>query len=300
MTSWPDLAALELLVGIDDHGGLGAAARRSGLAQPNATRMLRRLEQRLGATLVRRGPTGSVLTPEGTVIAHWARETLADARRLVDAADALRSAHQPELIVAASMTVAEHLIPRWLGAFRDTRPDVQIQLQVHNSMRVCEVVDGGLCHVGFVEGPTVPSGLYSVPVARDRLVVVVPRGHRWVRRRAPVSIAELAATPLVVREEGSGTRRTLDLALNEYERAAPLLELGSGAAVRTSVLGGMGPAVMSSLAVADDLGAGRVVEIAIDGLELERVLTAVWRPPRKLSGPAGELLRMVTGGHVRE
>src|SRR5690606_3484483 len=119
-------------------------------------------------------------------------------------------------------------------------------------------------------------------------------------RRAPVSIAELAATPLVVREEGSGTRRTLDLALNEYERVAPLLELGSGAAVRTSVLGGMGPAVMSSLAVADDLGAGRVVEIAVDGLELERVLTAVWRPPRKLSGPAGELLRMITGGHVRE
>ncbi|MEU5842551.1 LysR family transcriptional regulator [Rhodococcus sp. NPDC047139] len=296
MTSWPDLLALELLVGIDDRGGLGAAARAAGLAQPNATRALRRLERQLGVVLVRRGRTGSVLTPEGTVVAHWAREVLADAGRLLDAAAALRVEQQPELIVAASMTVAEHLIPRWLGAFRLIRDDVQIQLQVHNSVRVCEVVADGGCHVGFVEGPTVPGGLHSVAVARDRLLVVVPPGHSWARRRRPLTVAELAATPLVVREEGSGTRRTLDLALQEYERATPLLELGSGAAVRTSVLDGTGPAVLSTLAVEEHLGSGRLVSVEVDGLDLQRVLRAVWRPPRALSGPAGELIRMITRG----
>ena len=294
MTSWPDLVALELLVGVDDRGGLGAAARAAGLAQPNATRMLRRLERQLGAVLVRRGRTGSVLTPEGTVVAHWAREVLADAERLLDAAAALRVEQQPELVVAASMTVAEHLIPRWLGAFRTLRDDVQIQLQVHNSMRVCDVVAEGGCDVGFVEGPTVPEGLHSVAVARDRLVVVVPPQHPWARRRRPLTVAELAATPLVVREEGSGTRRTLDLALQEYDRAAPLLELGSGAAVRTSVLGGTGPAVLSTLAVAEYLDSGRLVAVAVDGLDLQRVLRAVWKPPRALSGPAGELVRLIT------
>ena len=294
MTNWPDLVALELLVGVDDRGGLGAAARAAGLAQPNATRMLRRLERQLGAVLVRRGRTGSVLTPEGTVVAHWAREVLADAERLLDAAAALRVEQQPELVVAASMTVAEHLIPRWLGAFRTLRDDVQIQLQVHNSMRVCDVVAEGGCDVGFVEGPTVPEGLHSVAVARDRLVVVVPPQHPWARRRRPLTVAELAATPLVVREEGSGTRRTLDLALQEYDRTAPLLELGSGAAVRTSVLGGTGPAVLSTLAVEEYLDSGRLVAVAVDGLDLQRVLRAVWRPPRVLSGPAGELVRLIT------
>ncbi len=81
MTEWPDLAALQLLVGIDDLGGLGASARAAGVAQPNATRSVRRLEKQLGAVLVRRGRSGSVLTPEGTVVAHWAREVLADAQR---------------------------------------------------------------------------------------------------------------------------------------------------------------------------------------------------------------------------
>ncbi|UYP18079.1 LysR family transcriptional regulator [Rhodococcus sp. Z13] len=296
MTSWPDLTALELLVGVDDHGGLGAAARAAGLAQPNATRMLRRLERQLGTELVRRGRTGSVLTPAGTIVAHWAREVLADTERLLDAAAALRSELRPELVVAASMTIAEHLVPRWLGAFRLVRNDVQIQLRVHNSMRVCDLVAEGGCDLGFVEGPTVPDGLHSVPVARDRLVVVVPAGHPWARRRRPLTVAELAATPLVVREEGSGTRRTLDLALQEYDRAAPLLELGSGAAVRTSVLGGTGPAVLSTLAVSEYLDSGRLVVVEVDGLDLRRVLRAVWRPPRTLAGPAGELVRMITRG----
>lgn len=293
MTDWPDLGALELLVGIDDRGGLGAAARAAGIAQPNATRALRRLEKRLGAVLVRRGRSGSVLTPEGTVVAHWAREVLADAQRLVDAAASLRVEQHPELVVAASMTVAEHLIPRWLGHFRSVRADVQIQLQVHNSMHVCDIVAAGGCDVGFVEGPSVPAALHSVAVARDRLVVVVAPEHPWARRRRPLSVAQLAETPLVVREEGSGTRHTLDLALREYVRPAPLLELGSGAAVRTSVLGGVGPAVLSSLAVADHLASGQLRVVEVDGLDLERVLRAVWRPPRVLQGPAGELVSMI-------
>lgn len=294
MTDWPDLAALDLLVGIDDHGGLGAAARKAGIAQPNATRMLRRLEKQLGAVLVRRGRTGSVLTPEGTVVAHWAREVLADTARMLDAAASLRVDHPPELVVAASMTVAEHLIPRWLGEFRAVRSDVQIQLQVHNSVQVCDAAAAGECDVGFVEGPSVPHGLYSVPVARDRLVVVVPPDHPWARKRRPLTVTELAATPLVVREVGSGTRRTLDLALQEYERPAPLLELGSSAAVRTSVLGGAGPAVLSTLAVAEDLESGKLRAVDVEGLDLSRVLRAVWSPPRALAGPAGELVRMIT------
>ncbi|MGC5162527.1 LysR family transcriptional regulator [Rhodococcus sp. DT1] len=294
MTDWPDLAALDLLVGIDDHGGLGAAARKAGIAQPNATRMLRRLEKQLGAVLVRRGRTGSVLTPEGTVVAHWAREVLADTARMLDAAASLRVDHPPELVVAASMTVAEHLIPRWLGEFRAIRSDVQIQLHVHNSVQVCDAAAAGECDVGFVEGPSVPRGLYSVPVARDRLVVVVPPDHPWARRRRPLTVAELASTPLVVREVGSGTRRTLDLALEEYARPAPLLELGSSATVRTSVLGGAGPAVLSTLAVAEDLESGKLRAVDVEGLDLSRVLRAVWRPPRALAGPAGELVRMIT------
>jgi DNA-binding transcriptional LysR family regulator len=296
----PDVATLELLVGIDDRGSLGAASRALGMAQPNASRAIRRLERRFGMTLVERSPRGSTLTAQGTVIVHWARQVLIDIDRLVDAAAALRVERDAQLNVASSMTVAEHLLPRWLGDFRRHHPDIQTHLQVLNSMQVFERVKDGSCDLGFVEGPSVPEDLNKITVARDRLVVVVHPSHPWARRRRPLSVAELAATPLLAREPGSGTRRTVDLALQEYERPPPLLELGSGAAIRTSVLGALGPAILSTLAVADAVESGDLRLVEVEGLDLQRILRAVWRPPKSLGGPAGELLKLVVSGSRRQ
>lgn len=289
---WPDLAVLELLVGVDDLGSLGGAARSVGMAQPNASRAIKQLEVRLGASLLSRSPRGSSLTPQGTVIVHWAREVLADATRLLDAAQALHEERQAVLTVCASVTVAEHLLPNWLADFHKRHKDVQVHLQMHNSTEVFERIENRGCDVGFVESPTVPTGLHSATVATDRLVVVVHPAHVWARRRHPLSVAELAAAPLVVREPGSGTRTTLDMALIDYTRPAPLLELGSAAAIRTSVLAGVGPAVMSTLAVSDQVASGDLRIVDVQRLDLTRTLRAVWRPPRRLDGPAGELVNI--------
>ena len=290
---WPEVATLELLVRIDEAGSLGAASRALAMSQPNASRAISQLERRLGLRLVERSPRGSTLTAQGTVIAHWARQVLVDIQRLVDAAATLRVEREAQLRVASSMTVAESLLPQWLGDFRRLNPGVQIQLQVINSMQVCDRVTDGSCDLGFVEGPSVPEHLNKVTVARDRLVLVVHPDHPWARRRRPLSMAELAATPLLTREPGSGTRHTLDVMLAEFERPAPLLELGSGAAIRTSVLSGVGPAVLSTLAIADDVAAGDLKVVEVDGLDLQRTIRAVWRAPRTLDGPAAELLKLV-------
>ena len=289
----PDLDVLALLVGVEAHGSVGAASRAAGTAQPNASRALKQLERRLGVALLDRNPTGSSLTAQGTVIAHWAQRILADTDRLLDVAEGLRDERNAQLTVAASMTVAEHLMPRWLASFRAGHPDTKIHLQVRNSTQVFAMLSEQQCDIGFVESPTVPHGLHSLTVARDRLVLVVATSHPWARRRRPLTIDELAATPLVAREPGSGTRTTLDLALAHYERPVPLLELGSAAAIRTSVLDGVGPAVMSSLAVDDQLRSGELRVVDVDGLDLTRALRAVWRPPRQLGGPAAELVRLI-------
>ena len=119
---------------------------------------------------------------------------------------------------------------------------------------------------------------------------MVTPAHPWARRRRALLPEELAATPLVVREVGSGTRTTLDDALRDLPRAEPLLELASGAAVRTSVLAGVGPAVISTLAVRDQVEAGTLRVVEVEGLVLTRRLRAVWREPRRLTGPAAELV----------
>ncbi len=263
-----------------------------GMAQPNASRCIKQLERRFGMTLLRRSTTGSVLTPSGTVVAYWARKILDDTDKLLEIVDGLREERVRGLRVSASMTVAEHLMPLWLGRFRQSHPGLTIHLEVQNSLRVFEQIADGSCELGFVESPTIPKQLESVPVARDRLVVVVHPGHPWVTRARPVTASELAMTPLVVREPGSGTRTTLDLALEPYPRSAPLLELGSSGAIRTSVLAGVGPAVLSTLAVADSVASGALVVVEVAGLELERTLRAVWSAQGPLHPAADELVRL--------
>ncbi|GAB2907160.1 LysR family transcriptional regulator [Streptomyces mayteni] len=292
MSQLPDLESLRLLVLVGDVGSLSGAAARLGLTQPSASKRLSTLERRLGLVLVERSRRGSRLTDAGRAVAGWAQQVLQDLDALLTGAEALRTKRDAELRVAASMTVAEYLVPGWLGELRRLRPELYVGLQVTNSEHVPELLREGVVDLGFVESPRAPAGLPTRRVAHDRLLVVVAPDHPWARRRRPLSVAELAAAPLVLRERGSGTRETLDEALRRAGAAEPrpLLELGSATAVRNAVIAGTGPAVISELAVRTDLGDRRLVAVEVEGLELRRVLRAVWAAERPLAGPAAELL----------
>ena len=126
-----DLSVLQLLVSVAEQGSLGAAARSAGMAQPNASRSLARLERRLGLVLLQRSPSGSTLTTEGSLVVQWARDVLDAAERLRAGASALVGERTSQLTVAASMTVAEHLVPTWLAAYQRAHADVTVRVEVH-------------------------------------------------------------------------------------------------------------------------------------------------------------------------
>ncbi|MFI7693648.1 LysR substrate-binding domain-containing protein [Nonomuraea sp. NPDC049655] len=294
MSALPDLDSLKLLVDVGELGSLGQAAKAAGMAQPSASKRVAMLERRLGVPLLERTPRGSTLTAEGRMVAGWAAQVLAAAEELMRAVEAVRHSEAAHLRVAASMTVAEYLVPRWLGELQNREPEVQVGLDVVNSADVAARVLGEEVELGFVEGPTVPEGLDSRVVGTDRLVVVVAPGHPWARRRTALRGAELAATPLVVREPGSGTRETLDVAFKSLHRASPRLELGSNSAVKGAAQAGAAPAVLSGYAVEADIATGRLVEVPLAGLNLVRNLRAVWRRGRSLTVPAATLLAIAS------
>ncbi|MFC6707620.1 LysR family transcriptional regulator [Flexivirga alba] len=287
MTNWPDLSALELLVAVADHGSLSAGARATGVAQPNASRSIARLERHLEVTLLHRSTHGSTLTDSGLLVVEWSRNVIQAARELSEGARSLATDSAESIVVAASQTVAEHLLPSWLGALRETHPEVRVEVHVHNTHDVLDDLHEARCDLGFIEGPRPPRGVNHLVVAHDELVLVVPPQHRWARRRSPVTELELRETPLVMREPGSGTRVALDEALGAPAR--PMVELASNAAVRVSVLSGTAPAVLSRLAVSDALATGTLCEVRTT-LGLRRQLRAVWTGPRRLRGAPAELV----------
>lgn len=287
----PDLDSLELLIAVATTGSLGRAGLQRGISQPAVSARIGRMEQLVGLPLVTRTPRGSSLTPTGALLAGWARDVLAAAAVLDAGMSSLRADRDGHLQVAASLTVAEHLLPGWLVSFTVAHPQTTVSLEAVNSVQVAERLLGGQADVGFIEGPRVTAGLGSSVIGRDRLVVVVPAGHRWARARKPLTAELLAGTRLVHREPTSGTRTWLEAALGGHgPLALPLLELSSTTAVRSAVIAGAGPAVLSSLAVRDDLAQGRLVEVPLTGMDLERTLRAVWPVGRRPNGPARDLL----------
>lgn len=289
----PDLGALELLLAVARLGSLGGAARELGITQPAASSRVRSMERQLGVALVDRSPRGSRLTDAGALVTDWARRIVEAAEAFDAGAQALRDRRDSRLRVAASMTIAEYLLPGWLLALRSQRPDTAVSLLAGNSASVAERLLSDEADVGFVEGVTVPPGLDSAVIAHDRLIVVTAPTHAWARRRRPLATEELATTPLILREKGSGTRQVLDTALGGLAR--PLIELSSTTAVKAAAVSGAGPAVLSELAVGEELAMRRLIRVPVHGIALARDLRAVWPTGHRPTGPARDLLALTRG-----
>src|SRR5215468_1309592 len=297
----PDLAALEVLLGVARTGSLNSAARQAGVSQQAVSARIAAMEAQTGVALVHRTPRGSSLTAEGTVIAEWAARLLDVAAGLDAGIAALRADRRSRLRVSASSTIAEQLLPAWLASFRAAAgrrggPVPNVVLTAVNTDTVITHVTQEAADIGFIEGPRRPTGLRRRVIGHDRLVVVVAPGHPWTRRRRGVGAAELASTPLVGREGGSGTRDTLSAALAAAlgpgaAQVPAALSLSTTAAVRAAVLAAAAPAVISELAVAGDLAAGQLIEVHAPELDLRRTLHAIWdgtkNPP---AGPARDLI----------
>jgi DNA-binding transcriptional LysR family regulator len=317
-----DLGALRALREVSRQGSIAAAASVLGVSQQALSARMRTLERATGVTLLARTPSGSHLTEQGRLVVGWAEDVLDAADRLEAGLRSIRSGVSHRLAIAASQTIAEHLVPHWLvelrsveqasathgsathgSIARDTAeqatgyPPTVVELTVANSTGVLELVRHGKAGLGFIETPHLPSDLVTEHVRDDELLVVTAPGHPWASRRRPLELAEIAATPLVMREAGSGTRDTLTDHLAAHD--PPLcpkiaMELGTSAAVRSAIAAGVGPGVLSRLAVRDDLVLGRLVAVEVAGPPLTRQLSAVWKPDEPLPPEGQRLLAVAT------
>src|ERR1700757_4517501 len=138
-----DLVPFDLLLSVARLGSLGLAAAEHGISQPAASTRIRRLERQLGLPLIERSPRGSRLTPSGELVAGGAQAAIDAAAALDAGVTSLRERSNAVLRVAASMTVAEYLLPGWLTALRARDPDTAVALTAGNSAEVAAAVLGG-------------------------------------------------------------------------------------------------------------------------------------------------------------
>jgi LysR family transcriptional regulator, low CO2-responsive transcriptional regulator len=247
----------------------------------------------LGAALFERHAGRVLLTPAGRCLYDYAQRILAlhqEARRELGQA-------VPELVgelrLAASTVPAEHLLPAVLQAFQAAHPHVHVVATVADSRAVLASLEEGRVSLALVGRPGPPAWAESRPFARDHLVLIVPPGHPWGRRRS-VALEELRQEPLVLREKGSGSRACLEEGLARLDCHTRdlhiTLELGSNEAIKEAVLRGAGVALLSAFAVRHDVDTARLRALCVDELNVSRDLYVVTDRRRVLPSTARAFL----------
>ncbi|MCB1377066.1 MAG: LysR family transcriptional regulator [Alphaproteobacteria bacterium] len=239
------------------HGGFSRAAERLGLTQPAVSDHVRKLEEAYGVQLFSRTAKGVGLTAMGRnlfAIAERMFEAETEARDLLSRA---RTLEEGQLTIGADAAV--HILPR-LVRFRASYPRIAIRLVTGNSAELLERLEAFAIDVAVTAECPASDAFLSLQLRQDRLVAVMERGAATGGR---VTLDRLADMPLILREEGSVTRRLL---IEEFRarglKPANMIEIESREAVREAIAQGLGVAIMSEGELSAD---PRLKGVAISG-----------------------------------
>ncbi len=271
-----NLEHLYTLVSIVEHGSLSAAARAKRISQPAVTKQVQRMEAEMGVSLLVRGSKRQVeLTPAGERVLAFARETLTAFESLEREVARLKTVGQGVLFVAASTIPGEYLLPGLLAAFRVEYPEVEVQMAISDTADVASKLLAGEADVGVIGSNIGQPGLCLERLVGDEVVLAVPPDHPFAGRER-VSVEELRGQPLILREEGSGTRRSVEAAMVaagvRLPRDHAALILGSSQAILQAVEQGLGMGFVSARAAAHAQTDGRLACVRLAGVDLGRDL----------------------------
>jgi len=267
-----NLRHLSVFHGVAKAGSVNAAARLLHTSQPAVSRELRTLEERLGVPLFDRLPRGMRLTEAGRLLLSYAERIFGLEYEAERALRELADLEGGELAIGASNTLGTYLLPAFVAAFHIRYPKVSLDLEIGNTQEIIKGVLDSRFALGFVEGRVRDDAIEAKEFRRDRIVAVVSPGHPLAKVRAP-TLRSIADSPSILREFGSGTREIVDRAFTRHRMALRCgLHMGSSEALKQAALEGGGIGWTSELCVVQELRSGRLVELKIPRLSLERPL----------------------------
>jgi DNA-binding transcriptional LysR family regulator len=254
------------------------AAELLFMTQPAVTFQVKQLEEHLNTRLFERTHGKIALTPAGELVMHYA-ERILDLNAEMEARMAeITGQMAGPLMIGASTTIAEYMLPRILGAFKAKHPQVQARLTVANSETIENKVNDHTLDVGLIEAPSHHPNLTTHVCCDDELLLICAPDHPYAKldKIAPIQLAE---TPYISREAGSGTREVIDQYFRDHgmppEDLNIVMELGSREAIKGAVEAGLGVAIVSGSTIVKELKLGDLVAVPLDA-PLRRQLTLVY------------------------
>jgi molybdate transport repressor ModE-like protein len=260
-----DTTRMRLLVEIDRHGSVSAAAAAIGIGQPSASQHLRLLETAAGQRLVERNGRGSRLTEAGQVLAARAAQALS----MLDAAEeelgALAGLQTGTIHLGASTAPGVYLLPDTLGCFRRSYPGVKVEVEIAASDEILRRLLAGRVQLALVGARRADDRIELEPFLEDEIVGVAKPGLAPLKR-GTLAPAGLSQFMLLAREPGSSSQREIEEELRETgAEPAGRWELGSSEAIKRAAREGLGIAFLSRYAVAEEVERGDLESFRLAG-----------------------------------
>ena len=243
------------------------AAESLHMTQPAVTFQVRQLEEYFNTRLFDRTHNRISLTAAGERVYEYAAQIFDLYAKMDNAVRDMTGEISGVLIIGASTTIAEYMLPALLGNFKKKYPDVNVHLKVSNSDGIVSMVENNDIDLGVVEAPVLNKNLVVENCRHDRLVAIVPPQHELATSQT-VRLKQLLEHAYIAREEGSGTREVIhEYLVNAGLKPADIhvaMELGSPEAIKGAVEAGMGVSIVSEVTIHKELQLGTLVALELE------------------------------------
>jgi DNA-binding transcriptional LysR family regulator len=247
---------LKTFLSVADKKNFSETARVLHLSQPTVTSQIKSLEKKLNTTLFERTTKHVELTPSAKILYRYAKEIVKLSELAENEILSISTTIQGRLTIACSLTIGEYILPQALGKFKENFPHIQMNVDITNTHQILSRIKDHVLDIGLIEAPVEDPELVLEPFMEDELVLIA-KPDFFEQETATINPEELIALPLILREEGSGTRTVMEshlihAGLNPTDLNL-VLELGSTESIKSAVESGLGVSIISKTAIKKEL-----------------------------------------------
>ncbi len=292
------LKQLEVFEAVADYKSFSKAAEKLYLTQPTVSVYISSLEKELNAKLFIRNTKETCVTEQGLRLYQYAREMLALQNKITEMFTPDSQKKETRLVVEASTVPSRYLLPDILARYKEKYSCGQLEIRESDSTRVIEDVERHVVDVGFTGTTLENKSCRFIPFYEDELVIIMPNTAKYrMIQEQESNLDWLRQEPLIMREEGSGTRKEAEKHLKtagiDVEKLHVAASVESTETIKRSVKNGIGVTMISSLAAQEEIKSGTVLAFPMVKNKSARKLYLVYNKSDALSRQAKNLMRVV-------
>ncbi len=284
-----DLWQLHIFCKVVEQRSFSKAGKLVHLTQPTVSSHIKELEAHFGCRLIDRLAKEALPTREGQLLYEYALKLMALRDEIETAVSRFKDQISGSLMVGGSTIPGGYILPQAIGGFLKRHPGVYPEMKVGDTVEIVQSIQTGELEIGVVGARMPDRPIQQQKLLEDEMRLIVPLNHP-LANGAPITIEMLIDERFIIRESGSGTLQSLTESLKargrQIEDLHVVAELGSTEAVVSGIKNGIGLSILSTIAVSEELQAGSLKALPIEGINLKRSFYLTHHKYRSLSPPA--------------